>query len=435
MTTAVEQLTSLQEAADCFDIEPSTLLRFQLEAADERLQQQRARIPLLRVRARSAGVPNIRHRDELLPLLFPHTAYRSYDDAWLTDGRWGELADWLDVVSAHDLRTIDLRGVASLEDFVDRLAAHGCYLFCSNGVTGQSSLITSSASDLAMGIRGLVRGMTWATGIAPAGDRTLFSIGPRARLIRNEKSRSALMDAFCRPGSGYDLRVPAIGVTSIARRASQERRISEGIADRAELTAFDTDAIDTWTTMEEAMDAAAHALVAARRERLLLGGTFARLFQAASGVRAKNFAAEHFRPDNAIISGGLKDDTLPPDYREFICGTFNVAPERVFVHYSMHELNTSFPQCRARRYHVAPWVMVLPLDEAGENVVSGSGEIEGRAAFVDLSVAGHWGGVISGDLIGVEFGACPCGRRGVTIGEDIVRYANLLGGDDLRTTG
>ena len=66
----------------------------------------------------------------------------------------------------------------------------------------------------------------------------------------------------------------------------------------------------------------------------------------------------------------------------------------------MQELNTPFPRCRSGRYHVAPWVMVLPLDEPGEQLLDASaGEIEARAAFFDLSLDGRWGGVISGDKV------------------------------------
>ena len=36
--------------------------------------------------------------------------------------------------------------------------------------------------------------------------------------------------------------------------------------------------------------------------------------------------------------------------------------------YTMQELNTTFPRCHAGRYHVPPWVIMLPLDEPGEEL-------------------------------------------------------------------
>jgi hypothetical protein len=49
---------------------------------------------------------------------------------------------------------------------------------------------------------------------------------------------------------------------------------------------------------------------------------------------------------------------LPPDYREYILETFNLAPEHLFNGYGMQELNTNAVRCEAGRYHMAPWVML-----------------------------------------------------------------------------
>jgi hypothetical protein len=102
----------------------------------------------------------------------------------------------------------------------------------------------------------------------------------------------------------------------------------------------------------------------------------------------------------------------------------------------MQEINTSFPKCRAGRYHVAPWVIALPLDTPGETLLDASnGEIEARAAFVDLSLSGRWGGVISGDKVHIDAGTCACGSEGPTVADNIVRYADLEGGDKISCAG
>ena len=58
-----------------------------------------------------------------------------------------------------------------------------------------------------------------------------------------------------------------------------------------------------------------------------------------------------------------------------------------------------------------------------------------RAAFLDLSLDGRWGGVISGDRVTVDFGKCDCGHQGPTVGSEIVRYADLEGGDKITCAG
>ncbi len=102
----------------------------------------------------------------------------------------------------------------------------------------------------------------------------------------------------------------------------------------------------------------------------------------------------------------------------------------------MREINATFPLCRAGRYHISPWVIMLPLDTCGEQLLdAGTDEIEARAAFFDTSIEGRWGGVISGDKLSVSFARCHCGHQGPTVARDITRYADLPGGDKITCAG
>ena len=57
-----------------------------------------------------------------------------------------------------------------------------------------------------------------------------------------------------------------------------------------------------------------------------------------------------------------------------------------------------------------------------------------RAAF-DLSLDGRWGGVISGDRITATWGACECGARSPSVGQDIERYADSATEDKIACSG
>ena len=96
------------------------------------------------------------------------------------------------------------------------------------------------------------------------------------------------------------------------------------------------------------------------------------------------------------------------------------------------------PRCQAgHRYHVPPWMVVLPLDKNGDNLLPGvgQGQVEGRAAFFDLSMDGRWGGVISGDKIRFTYEPCACGNRSPSVHEDIQRYADMASGDKIACAG
>ena len=165
---------------------------------------------------------------------------------------------------------------------------------------------------------------------------------------------------------------------------------------------------------------------------------FGPLYRVAKLVRERGYSGKDFHPDNScFLSGGLKREQLPADYAEFIFGAFNLSGQRICKAYGMQELNTNAVRCKCNRYHMAPWVMLLPLDESGENPAPrpASGDFEGRAAFFDLSLDGRWGGVISGDKIRVSYDTCECGARSPSISEDIQRYADTAGGDKIACAG
>ena len=79
---------------------------------------------------------------------------------------------------------------------------------------------------------------------------------------------------------------------------------------------------------------------------------------------------------------------------------------------------------------------VLEPGPAQDGVIRGiTGEIEGRAAFFDLSLDGRWGGIITGDKISLDFDPCACGAKSPSIRDNIVRYADLEGDDKIGCAG
>jgi len=140
---------------------------------------------------------------------------------------------------------------------------------------------------------------------------------------------------------------------------------------------------------------------------------------------------------NALfIAGGTKGADLPPDHEPQILATLHVDPGHFLHRYSMQELNVGLAKCTAGRYHPAPELVVLVLDDAGEQLATVSdGQAEGRAAFFDFTIDGRWGGTISGDRIRLDVGPCACGRPGPTVAADVVRYTTLADGDKITCAG
>jgi hypothetical protein len=217
------------------------------------------------------------------------------------------------------------------------------------------------------------------------------------------------------------------------------KAIADGTAKPGEVAEYEAESTARQKTIDEAIMKSADAVIAARGDRIMVSGMWGVIHPVAQEVRNRGYSAKDFHPQNAIyLAGGLKRAVLPSDYREFVFDTFNIKPPFIYHMYGMQEIQTAMPRCQeGGRYHVPPWLICLPLDKAGEHLLPGvgSGTVEGRAAFFDLSVDGRWGGIISGDHIQIDYGQCACGARSPSIADNIVRYADLPGDDKIACSG
>ncbi|OBH73490.1 hypothetical protein A5684_16635 [Mycobacterium intracellulare] len=438
MGSAVQRLVKLVGADDCFDIDPMDLLPVQLDAANERLAAQAQRIPLLANRAESGAIENITQPADLVPLLFAHTTYKTYAEGWLNDGQWDRMGRWLATVSTRDVEGLDTAGVRTLDDWLKRLETVGHYLSCSSGTTGKPAMLSCTEGDIGLSARINVEALLWATGLTRGEDRKFLGLGPQFAAPREDAIRQAMVDCFSSRYPPYQFGDgEPITVGSMVDMITLRRKLADGTARPNEIAEFERIAAQRGADMEASAKKAVDAVIEARDLPLLATGMFATLYQIAEGIRAKGHGGDDFDPNNAMmVAGGLKGAALPENYREYVLETFNVTEERLYHAYSMREINATFPLCHQGRYHVSPWVIMLPLDSAGERLLDVyDDEIESRAAFFDASIEGRWGGVISGDRVSVSFGKCGCGHQGPTIGREITRYSDLPGGDKISCAG
>jgi hypothetical protein len=425
------------DADDTYDIPPAELRATQIEAVNDVFQTRVKQIRLLANRAETGGITAIRGLADLPPLLFAHTSYKSYPENWLTEGKWDRLARWLDTVSANRVQGVNSRDVRDIDDWIERLADRNHFLSCSSGTTGKISLINSSAVDRLLCKRIVAKTFEWATGIRPANDRNIFTLNPRSNNFKSIDTTQGLMEAYGAASGDYRFQAQST-IGAISRMVALRRNIAEGTALPGDITAFETTTAEREQLMNEAVLQAAHNLVAKRREKAVVIGQFPLLHRVSQLIREMGFSGKDFHPDNALlVGGGLKGVSLPPDYREYVCETLSIPQTNIYHLYSMQEVTTHMPRCAASRYHVPPWLVLLPLDRDGETLLEPptSGKLEGRAAFFDLAVDGRWGGVISGDKILVDYGKCACGHQGPTINADILRYKDLPGGDYITCAG
>jgi len=440
MGAAVERLTRLVSDESRFDSSHAELRAAQVEALNERFQERKDQIKLLAHRAKEAGATEIRSIADAVPLLFPHTAYKSYPEGWLMEEKWDRLTKWLGTVSAHPIQPIDFEGIADIDDWIARLQAVGHYISCSSGTTGKSAMLIASDADMDWSKVDTVNVFAWGSGVKPAQDRLLVGCAPVASVPKNNIISEAQKAAFAKPEWGrIDYPVPPITVGSLTKMVVLRKKIADGTAKPGELADFEQTSKERQEAIDGAVGITAQRIVDNRDKKLMLAGLWNGLYHVAKAVRELGYSAKDFNPDNCIyVGGGLKRAQLPPDYQQFVHETFNIPEGRHFQNYSMQELNSGMPKCReGGRYHVPPWIVPMILNKDGDALAEGygEGEVEGRAAFFDLSLDGRWGGVISGDKISLSFEPCGCGRKGPTVRDNIVRYADLEGDDKIGCAG
>ena len=446
MGDVADRLTSLLSSETRYDIPWDELRDAQVAALNERFQERRDTIRLVRHRAEEAGIDKVTAVEDVVPLLLPHTAYKSYPESFLTSERWDRMGKWLDTVSTYRVPPQDPTEIDGIDDWLHQLQASGHYVSCTSGTTGNPAMLPASAKDMAW--CEIEAGTTFFCGTGgkqPTNDRRLMGASgltvTTPRNIANGKSyAAALMDPNLQPlpSSTAAAASPAPTIGAITAMVTLRSAIANGTASPADVQHFEEVSAERQRTLDESSLEKARALVEARGDKLHISGFWAGLYQTAMVVREMGYSAKDFNPDNSLfVAGGLKRAVLPPNYREVVYETFNIKRENDYQIYGMQELHSGMPRCFAGgRYHISPWVVPLILDRPGENLLPVQpGGYEGRAAFFDLSIDGRWGGVISGDRISIEFGPCPCGMKGPTLADTIERYADLEGDDKISCAG
>lgn len=433
----IDRLVSQVHVEDPFDYEYADVLPRQLEAINARFQDRVGKIKLLANRAEEGGVSEVTSMEDLIPLLFAHTAYKSYPESWLMEGKWDRMGKWLDTVSTNRVPKLDTSGVNGLDEWLALLEEHEHYVSCSSGTTGKCAMMNAVKADLEFCGAALLQAIHWSK-IPVNQDRMIVSCGQVASTPRNKATGGPMYAAIADPTiEPYVVDAPPITIGGITEMVVLRKKIADGTATPGDIAYYEEQAAAREKSIQSVTDQAVEAFIANRHRKLHVTGMLGQMYQVAAKLRERGYSAKDFQENTTFISGGLKRVAVPDNYWDVIFDTFNITRERVCHAYGMQECNTTAVRCSHDRYHLAPWVMMLILDEPGENLIPipESGEIEGRAAFFDLSMEGRWGGVISGDKIKATWDPCGCGRRSPSVNEDIQRYADMASGDKIACSG
>ena len=434
MASAIQQLKDLQSRPDVYDIPEAELRPLHIAAAQEALETQRQSIPILDKRAKEMGVDKIRSLDDMVPLLFAHTNYKSYPATFLSQGRWKQLLQWLSLISTPDYSDVDLEGVKDIDDFLARLWAKGYFVTTSSGTGGKLSLMPKSRQDLNRFRDYLLYHSHIDDGIEPKNQYHYFCFAANKGTYTATYSNEMRIEGFGRPDSTYVLIEEPMLNATVMRMADMRKRMAEGTATPDEIAAFERDAQEQGERLQARFNWMAEKLLELRHEKIWLMGMTAQLWDLMMFARERGITKLDLAPGSVVTGGGgMKHLKLPEDFQEQLNAFYGMKGPAA---YGMSEQSWLFPACKAKRYHAHPFAATLILDERGEKLLPREGQVTGRHAFLDPTTEYRWGGLISGDKVTADFNPCPCGRRGMTILQPVRRYADInADGDKIECAG
>ncbi|GAB3630525.1 hypothetical protein PTE30175_03173 [Pandoraea terrae] len=424
------------------------LTREQLEAvhltgARQRFEMLRDRIPVLRKLAEEQGVTAIHSLDDVVPLLFPHTVYKSYPFSIIERGHFERLTRWLNGLTACDLSGVDHGDIDSIDSWIKRLDdSTELRLLHTFGTSGKLSFVPRTARQWVEANRLTAHCVRDWHG--PGSGPDLFSArmpmvqpgyrfgaGATYRGVEQMVTQWAGGDAnalFLYPNEYFSADIASLA----GRLRAAESRGEQG---QLELSASLLARREEFAAREQQRPERMKQFLEAALQRfggsdICLFAVWPLLFEWAEQALAKG-VRRAFGPGSILMSGGgSKGRVLPDDYREQIFSFLGF--ERVFEFYSMSELMVSCPRCEHGHYHIPPVLVPFVLDPDTGRALPREGTQTGRFAYLDLLPDSYWGGLVSGDEVTISGWdtPCECGRHGPYLSGTVRRYSEKQGGVD-----
>jgi hypothetical protein len=433
-----------QPAGELWLIDQAEREASQLATMAERFEELRPEVAQLGKLASLQGVNAISTLNDVAPLLFQHTVYKSYPISLLEKGRFDLLTRWLGGLTVHDLSGVDASVCDSIDSWLGALEAQTPLRpNHSTGTTGKLSILPRDEEDLGRFEQVRVRGMVESPfGDEPAkldalrdGNKPIPIVYPSYRHGRHVAQR--MLDGMVRHLGSEDTTYALYNDFNSADVASLAGRVrgasQKGALDEMEIT---PELLQRFKT-----SLARQANQAQDQEAFLdrvvseLGGRKVLAFGAAPFLYAWAVLGEArgieglFAPESVVTSGGgLKGAKVPSDWQERV-ERFLGVKLRVGA-YGMSELTPGHGTCPHGHYHVSPYAVPFVLDAETGVPLPREGTQTGRYAFFDLLAGSYWGGFVTGDKVTVTWDGCACGRKGPYVHPSIERFSELEGGDD-----
>ena len=416
-----------------------TMEKLQLSALQWRFASLQPEVPVLQKLAEKQGITSLATVDDVVPLLFEHSIYKSYPRKFLEKFQFTNINQWLGKLTSHPISEIDVSQCTSIDDWLGVMESQTpLRITHSSGTTGTMSFLPHSEDEY----DALGRSMRMCF-LQNFGDKRPASFEPyqvifpfyRYGFSSQIRGNTQYIKWLAQGEDNFHTPFNEHMSSDVLYLAARVRHATlTGTLDRLEIS----ESLLSRQSEFEAAQAAAPEILNRFFERLfneLRGetiftiGTWNLLLDLAKTGLEKGQEAI-FSGDSVVLSGGgAKGMTPPADWKADVCRF--IGARHIGMNYAMSEVMGFNKMCSAGRYHIVPWLIPFVLDANTSHPLPRKGVVTGRAAFFDLMARHRWGGLITGDEVTIDWDTkCECGQETYHLAPTIKRFSEKTGDDD-----
>jgi hypothetical protein len=426
-----------------FQLTPAQLEQLHLEGARLRFAALRPNLSVLDRLATEQNIHAITKIDDIAPLLFPHTVYKSYPIRYLERAEFTKLTKWLAGLTTRDLSHIDATGIQSIDDWIDLIEANSEIMVQhTSGTTGKLSFIPRTKDEWRQTIvhSAIIMRDWWGANTGPDILRDGIPIvipGYRYGAAATQRGNSIQVDLYARgeenalflyPNARFSADVASLG----GRLRAAEARGEAGIADIPPVLLERREAL---LELEKRRPADMQNFFEEAQRRfggkdVYLTAMWAILYDWAEEGLKRGYKGIFGKNSVLLTGGGKKGKAMPDNWRERVLEFLGF--NNFYEMYATSEMIGLCLMCEHGMYHIPPVIVPFLLDpKTGEPLPRIDGTT-GRFAGLDLMPHTYWAGLVTGDELTLSGWQtpCACGRTGPHVVPPVRRYSEQEGGDD-----
>lgn len=395
-----------------------------------------ANIPAYRTFAEEAGVGE--SMKDLAPikreLMSTDDMFKSYDPAWLDERRWDEMNGWLGKIF-HERVSFDTSGIATIDDWIERLAVSGIRVIYSSGSSGRFSFVPRDAETwhrFTIAPSAYIASLALELEATSAVRRAL--LGGAVKLLDPFTLANVLHRQSMPEHDGVFLafRGGHMGTQIVAQELAKRMRSSTFMyecnlsaqtlrllatgpktpEDERTLADFRAATVGQKEARFEHVVSTLEDASRAGRKVFLVGAPY--LFKELLEVARSRGTIALAKGSVVMTGGGWKtfsgEKIEQHVLHQMIAEAFGIAESAVVDAYSMAEIHGVVPRCEHGRYHVPPMIEPMVVDEE-MRPMSGK-DLTGTFAFLDPFALSYPGFIVTGDRVRMVDEPCACGAHG-----------------------